>query len=133
MQIKWLKSKVFELVPPEYEFLIFMDSDIFIGQSLVPFVDISSKAFVGNDSIIALFRDIGHTGSPYHTGVVVLSRTTSPPLVAQWGANIMLGTFGSDQRAIEAAIDTLDGRDQVAMLPVEREHGFFSFVDGTYI
>ena len=87
LQIKWLKSKVFELIPLEYQYLIFMDSDIFIGQPLQPFADIAMQA-LAPPSMLALFTDIGHTGSLYHTGVVVLSRQRSPPLIEVRNARV---------------------------------------------
>ena len=129
LRIKWLKSKLFEVVPREYEYVVFMDSDIFIGQALQPVLD-RAIAGVSRDSIVSLFRDVGHTGSPYHTGIVVFSRKNSQALVKKWGENIMLGTFGSDQRAIEDAVIQLDGASKVHFLPAERADGYFAFIDG---
>ena len=83
--------------------------------------------------MLALFTDIGHTGSDYHTGVVVLSRQRSPPLVEQWGANIMSGEHGSDQRAIGAAIAAMNISERISLLPVEERHGFFTFVHGKLV
>lgn len=60
MRIKWLKSQMFKVIP-EPDYLIFMDSDMVIGQSVVPFVDecLRLRKTPYGHSVVSLFTDLG--------------------------------------------------------------------------
>jgi len=134
LEIKWLKTKLFEFIP-DHQYVIFMDSDMLIGQSMESFIRTCKrlKKQKGGDAIVTLFVDIGNTGSPYHTGVIWFNRMTSIPLLSVWGVTISKGIFTSDQRAIEYSINELDVADRVAFIPIDDKTKLFCFINGTVV
>jgi hypothetical protein len=91
-----------------------------IGQSLKPFLDhalqtminvnitarSNAAAFDANrPTVIALFADIGISTSPYHTGVMLLSRKKSRALLTRWASDIGSGQYTRDQRALVASVE----------------------------
>jgi hypothetical protein len=140
LEIKWLKTQLFtlSLLPDSVQFLLFMDSDMLIGRPLRPFLDHVLAPWGAAPSLaaapaFACFTDIGHTGSIYHTGVLVFHRTTSTDVLALWGRTISRGIFGSDQRAIEYTVNRLGIQDRVVFASVDPADGYFAFLDGALI
>lgn len=135
LEIKWLKTRLFEFIP-RHPYVIFMDSDMLIGQDLTPFVKHcigKQRTPAGKNAIVTLFTDIGNTASLYHTGVIWLSRNHSQPLLDKWGSTIRQGIFPSDQRAIEHSVNYLQVADRVSFIDIDDETRFFAFINGTCV
>jgi hypothetical protein len=136
LEIKWLKTRLFDFIP-RHDYVIFMDSDMLIGQPLQPFVDhclAKRRSPATNaDSVLTLFTDIGNTASLYHTGVIWLSREHSRDLLKAWGTTISQGIFPSDQRAIEHSVNLLEVAPRVAFITIDDDTRFFAFINGTCV
>lgn len=134
LEIKWLKTRLFSFIP-RHDYVIFMDSDMLIGQPLQPFVDhcLAKRSSPAGDTVLTLFTDIGNTASLYHTGVIWLSREHSGELLKAWGTTISQGFLPSDQRAIEHSVNLLDLANRVAFITIDDETRFFAFINGTCV
>ena len=54
---------------------------------------------------LTLFKDIGNSHSPYHTGVMMMTRKHSAALLSQWKTAILSGNHRVDQKAIVDAVE----------------------------
>lgn len=136
LQIKWLKTQFFRLLPAEYSYALFMDSDMIIERPLRHLLDDAFEVHKrGNQAahvpVITLYRDFGNTGMPYHTGVLFMGRAESQPLLDRWGAVILDGWTKSDQKCINQTISELGLEEQVGFLDLDKDN--FAFVNGSVV
>ncbi len=136
LQIKWLKTQFFRLLPAEFRYALFMDSDMIIERPLHHLLadcfDVHRRRIqAAHVPAITLYRDFGNTGMPYHTGVLFMGRAESQALLDRWGAVILDGWTKSDQKCINQTIDELGLQEQVGFLDLDKDN--FAFVNGSVI
>lgn len=147
MRVKLLKTQLFQLLPTQFEFALYVDSDMVIGQPLRPFLERCIASMVdmrvkpldadfpftpNTPTVVALFPDIGKSTAPYHTGVMFMSRKRSRFLLEQWAAHIETGTYNRDQTALAVTVQEGALANFVHLLPTETaSERFFAFVNGT--
>jgi hypothetical protein len=133
LQIKWLKTQFFRLLPPRYSFALFMDSDMIIERPLRFLLDdcFAVHRRSSPPPAITLYKDFGNTGMPYHTGVLFMNRAESQPLLDRWGDVILDGWTKSDQKCINQTINELGLRDRVGFLDINLDN--FAFINGSVI
>jgi hypothetical protein len=151
LSIKSLKADLFKVIAREEGRdigddetpLVFIDSDIVVSsvrEDWVAFQRAVDEAARGDRGAgrrrgsgppaFACFRDIGNTGSPFHTGVLVLWPSASRDILRWWGEAIVSGDYPADQAALADLVEEHDIDDQVAILDHTR---FFAFLNGTVI
>ena len=146
MRVKLLKTRLLEFVPERFEYVLYVDSDMVIGQPLAPFLlyalstmldarrlpPASGAAHAPNKkTVLSLFPDIGLSTAPYHTGVMFLSRSKSRHLLSRWATDISSGAFRRDQHALAHTVKALKAKQRMVLLPVSASTRFFTFVNGT--
>lgn len=130
IQIKWLKTRLFELLPHSVAFAMFLDSDMIVERPLRHLLD---DCFARHKArpVITLYRDFGNTGMPYHTGVLFVSRQHSTSLLRAWGDTMMQGYTKSDQKCINQTIAQHGWRERVQFLDVNLHN--FAFINGSIV
>ncbi len=112
MDIKALKTRLFEYLPVEIDTIVYMDVDIVVQRPVAHFLmDVSNSVKkMGNDFDIGAFPDAqGHymgfcSGcEKWHTGVLLLKRYSGKECLKAWGKIISSGEFHTDQESMDAA------------------------------
>ena len=134
MQIKWLKTQLVRIVDaaigrsrandaPRIDHVVFVDADIVLGGPLSLFLQ---AARVHADAPLTTFPDTGHTGSPYHTGVLLETRGRSDRLMEKWAEAITSGHFKGDQEALQHVVQKHKLESKVHLFNPDR---VFSFIE----
>lgn len=148
MRVKLLKTELLQLVPTQFEFVLYVDSDMVIGEPLRPFLELALRSVLdftqhaldvdfpvtpNRPTALSLFRDIGLSSAPYHTGVVFMSRKGSRHLLEQWSATMQTGKYSRDQQALAVTVQERALEAAMHLLPTETSDGgrYFAFVNGT--
>lgn len=148
MRVKLLKTELLRLVPTQFEYVLYVDSDMVIGEPLRPFLELAVCSMLNftqhaldadfpvtpnRPTALSLFRDIGLSSAPYHTGVVFMSRKNSPRLLERWSATMMTGKYSRDQQALAVTVQEQALGGAMHLLPTETSAGgrYFAFVNGT--
>jgi hypothetical protein len=136
IDIKNLKPTMFKYLPETVQSVVYLDADIIVAKSLIPFFQttrldvirsrhISKRLNISSNAAsfdFAMFPDAkGHyvgfcSGcEKWHTGVVVLQRKLpgEDSCMRMWSDNLLSGKFDTDQEAVDAA-------EQVGACPVAR-------------
>ena len=92
MRVKLLKARLFNMIP-QYEYVLYVDSDVLFGAPLRPFLRVCLRALLAREALLALFPDIGISKAPYHTGVLFMHRQRSAALLRGWEQRIASGKF----------------------------------------
>ena len=130
-RVWFIKCKLLEIVPPEYQSIMYMDSDIMATGSLD---SLFQTIPVFKDGYIGMFNDVStrfglYGDNTYHGGVVLMQRNASESCLAGWcdrmeghpapGKEQMpwgVGEVEDDQIAMAAAVD-VERTCQVWFLP----------------
>lgn len=147
MRVKLLKTDLLKLLPTQFEYALYVDSDMVIGQPLKPFLlhalrsmldpskpprDIDNPHMPNLPTVMTLFPDIGRSTAPYHTGVVFLSRKCSNRFLTKWADTILTGAYKRDQSALAVAVEKHGVAENIHLLPTDGdETRFFTFVNGS--
>jgi hypothetical protein len=147
MRVKLLKTELLKLLPTQFEYALYVDSDMVIGQPLKPFLlhalrsmldpskpprDVDNPHLPNLPTVMTLFPDIGRSTAPYHTGVVFLSRKCSNRFLRKWADTILTGIYKRDQSALAVAVERHGQADNMYLLPTDGEETrFFAFVNGS--
>lgn len=147
MRVKLLKTELLKLLPTQFEYALYVDSDMVIGQPLKPFLlralrsmldpsrpprDFDNPHLPNLPTVMTLFKDIGLSTAPYHTGVVFISRKCSNRFLALWASTILTGEFKRDQQALAVTVAAHQLAGNMHLLPTDGENTrFFTFVNGT--
>ncbi len=146
MRVKLLKTELLQMLPTQFEYALYLDSDMVIGQALKPFLtqaiqsmldvtirprDVDNPHVPNKKTVLALFRDVGISGAPYHTGVMFMSRKKSRRLFEEWAAEMLTGKYTRDQHALAATVRRTRQTEFMHLLPTDGPGTrFFSFVSG---
>jgi hypothetical protein len=131
MQIKMLKTRLFEFVPSSVTWILYLDADVILGLPIMHCCNALLYQFKQNATTSAVAFAEGRETERYHSGVMLLHRNSSTKLLATWATAINSSRFNRDQEALTFAVDSIQAN--VAIVPNVLEHPILSVMTGKFL
>jgi len=115
LKAKWFKTQLFRLLPEHIHTILYVDADVEIRSPISIFENdlahvLSSSPSSHCNAYYFQERFIEQllSGMTYNSGIAMYFRTSSPPLLEQWGTLLLSLQYERDQSALIQAISATD-------------------------